>query len=108
MDQLVPATNANKEKLARWAMAVSPRNSADIITVLELAFKQQPDLIFLVTDGDFDDNQGVIDWLTKHNNKLQIRINTIGLDRDAAEGPERVLKQIAKQNGGVYSKRKAE
>jgi len=78
------------------------RGSTDPIPGLELAFKQQPDLIYLLTDGDFPDNAAVLKFIREHNvGAHKAKINTIAfMDHGAAY--EKVLQDIARENDGVF------
>ena len=75
------------------------------IPALELAFKQQPDLIYLLTDGDFPDNEAVLSRIHTLNKSGHVKINTIAFvnDRDTDKAFIDLLKQIAKESGGVYN-----
>ncbi len=103
-DVLIPASAENKEKCAKFVESVSPRAQTNPIPALELAFKEKPQLIFLLTDGDFDDNDAVVKWIAEHNKDHKVKINTIAFITSASEDPEKVLTKIATDNGGVFKK----
>ena len=71
---------------------------------LELAFKQKPQLIYLLTDGDFPDNKAVLDRIRNLNKEKMVRINTIVfIDvTNADKAIVELMKQIASENGGVF------
>src|SRR3982750_1671149 len=58
--QMVPASPDHKQKLFAFLNGVTTAGATDPIPGLELAFRQQPQLIFLLTDGDFPDNNAVL------------------------------------------------
>jgi hypothetical protein len=103
-DQLIMATPDNKTRADRFLDTIIPRAETNPIPALQLAFRQKPDLIYLLTDGDFPHNQAVLDCIARYNQGKRIRINTIafvgGRDKDM-EFTE-LLKQIAKESGGTY------
>ncbi len=103
-DVLLPANAENKEKCSKFVEGVSPRAQTNPIPALELAFKEHPQLIFLLTDGDFDDNEAVAKWIADHNKDHKVKINTIAFITSSSEDPEKVLSKIAKDNGGIFKK----
>src|SRR5260221_71789 len=68
-----------KLKYEKYLTDVRAAGSTDHVTSLELAFKMKPQLIYLLNDGDFEDNKKVLDKI----NSLQaaanpkVKINTI-------------------------------
>ena len=78
----------------------------DPIPALELAFKQKPQLIFLLTDGDFPDNNAVLSRCRELNKDHTVKINTIAFVGDSDNDVEfmKVLTDIAKENGGLFKK----
>ncbi len=99
--ELLPANAFNKDKCSKFVEAISARNTTNPIPSLEVAFKQHPELIYLLTDGQFDDNEVVVKWIADHNKDHKIKINTIHYVT-SAEDPKAVLTKIAKDNGGVF------
>jgi hypothetical protein len=103
-DGLVQANELNFEK-ARQFLDKQEAYPTDPIPSLDLVFKFKPtpEVFYLLTDGDFPDNQQVIDCLRTHNPRGpgRIRVNTIAYI-DHGETYEKVLAQIAAENGGVY------
>lgn len=102
----------------RW-MPVSPETCAsasefvqslatsgwdDPVPALRYAVGQHPDLLYLVTSGDFSDPNGVASLLRQINTGHQTKVNCIhfssGNSSDAVVR-ERLL-AIARENGGVY------
>src|SRR5205823_5033758 len=101
---LTPATVENKSLVSPFLEKTSPHGQTDPIPGLQKAFDQHPQLVFLLTDGDFPDNDLVIKWIAEHNKDHKIKINTIAYISDAGEDPEKVLRTIAEKNGGVFKK----
>lgn len=98
---LLPALAENKRKAERFLQDVHPTGPTDPIPALELAFRQNPELIWLLTDGDFPDNAAVLAFIRQRNKGGKVRINTIAfVTRD--DGYEKVLRAIAEENGGQF------
>ena len=102
---LAMATPDAKLRADKFLETVTPRAETNPIPALELAFKEQPDLIYLLTDGDFPDNDAVLSKIRQLNKNGRVKINTIAFvnDRDTDKAFIDVLKQIAKESGGVYN-----
>ena len=103
-DQLVLATPDKKREAYKFLDSVSTSGSTDPIPGLELAFKQKPQLIYLLTDGDFPDNKAVLDRVRSLNREKTVKINTI-VFVDASNAEKTIIdlmKQIAAENGGVF------
>jgi len=101
---LVMATPQNKVRATNFLEGVTPRGPTDPLPALELAFQQRPELIFVLTDGDFPDNDAVLKRIRELNRQKKVKINTIAFvgegDNDTAFIS--LLKQIAAENGGIY------
>jgi uncharacterized protein with von Willebrand factor type A (vWA) domain len=104
--QLVMASPDNKRKAYDFLQNVSTAGQTDPIPALELAFKQKPQLIFLLTDGDFPDNAAVLARVRALNAEHTTKINTIAFVSDTDNDKEfiNVLTTIAKENGGLFKK----
>jgi hypothetical protein len=98
---LVQGLTKQKRRAAEFLNDVIPSGATDPLPALELALRQQPDLIWLLTDGDFPDNEGVLKFLRQRNPNGKVRINTIAFV-DRGEGYEQVLRQIAAENRGEF------
>jgi uncharacterized protein with von Willebrand factor type A (vWA) domain len=102
---LVAATPENQRRFSTFLQMVTTKGDTDPIPALELGFQQHPQLLYLVTDGDFLDNKMVLAKLRALNKNHQVRINTIALvnkdDKDVDF--KNVLKTIASEAGGTYS-----
>jgi hypothetical protein len=102
---LVMATPENKLKATNYLEdKVTPRGETNPIPGLELAFQQHPDLIYLLTDGDFPDNNAVLKRIQELNKTAKIKINTIAFVGEADTDTEfqKILQQIATESGGQY------
>jgi hypothetical protein len=104
---LVPATPEVKRRTAEFLDRTSAANETNPLPALQLAFKQNPDLVFLLTDGDFPDNKAVTDAIAQLNPQRKVKVNTILFVANKAAEEENkafagVLKQIAAENGGLF------
>lgn len=97
-NDLISATTENKAKAVEYLQKVVAQGKTNPIPALEIAFKGKPDLLFLLTDGEFPDNKLVTDWIKAHNADKKIHINTLAL----GGGGEKVLREIADDNGGKF------
>jgi hypothetical protein len=103
---MLMASPDNKRKAYDFLENVTAAGSTDPIPGLELALKGRPQLIYLLTDGDFPDNDAVIKRLKELNKGIGAKINTIafvsGRDKAADQSFEKVLKQIADDSHGIF------
>ncbi len=101
----VNATPGNKAALKRWAMRISKDRGRAPYDPLRFALELKPDVIFLLSDGEFP--QGIEDLL-KEENKVE---NLFGeshpisivhtISYHSKEGESR-MRRIAEQNKGQY------
>ena len=104
-DFAVAATAANKQAFARWASKIQMDRGKAPYEALEFAINLQPDVIFLLSDGEFP--QRIEDHLQELNHSENLFglstqsciIHTIGYH--SREGEER-MQRIAQQHGGQY------
>jgi len=102
---LVMATPENKLKATTFLEdKIVPRGETNPIPGLEVAFKQKPELVYILTDGDFPDNAGVLKRIRELNRDKKVKINTIAFvgEGDTDTDFMKLLKQIADENGGTY------
>ncbi len=107
--RLVAATEDNKASACMFLQEVQPGGQTDPVPALERAFavlsqtaEHRPGkVLFLLTDGDFPDNQEVLDTIAQLNRRKTVMINTILFGRRTPEA-ERVMAQIARENRGEY------
>jgi len=104
--QLVKATDRNKQLAFDFIDGVIPQGETDPSKALERAFEVKSELIYLLTDGEFD--KAMVGLLHRLNGDRRITVHTIGFwawrSRGDAGPPsgEAVLKTMADQNGGNY------
>jgi hypothetical protein len=105
MGGLLLATPDNKRNAFRFLDNVTATGQTDPIPAIQLAFRQKPDLIYLLSDGGLDDNlrtnKEVTDELDRLNPGHKVRINTIMFDGYEQEA-EAVMTRIARDTGGKY------
>ena len=97
MRRLVNATDRNKQLAFEFIDGVIPQGETDPSKALERAFDVKPELIYLLTDGEFD--KAIVGLVKKQNAGGQVTVHTIGFLYSMGE---QVLKQIAEENGGNY------
>jgi hypothetical protein len=95
--RLVEATERNKQLAFEFIDGVIPQGETDPSKALERAFAAKPELIYLLTDGEFD--RAIIDLVKRLNPDKQVAVHTIGFLYKLSEA---VLKEIARENGGEY------
>jgi len=95
--RLVNATDRNKQLAFEFIDGVIPQGETDPSKALQRAFAVKPELIYLLTDGEFD--KAIVGLVKKLNADGQVTVHTIGFLYRIGE---RVLKQIAEENGGNY------
>jgi len=104
---LVLANQANKTKAGEFLQTLSLASNSDPMPGIRFAFQQKPQLIYLLTDGSFPDNQAVIEECKKLNAGKQVKINTIAFfspNKDPADRKlcEDLLRTIAADSGGLF------
>jgi len=93
---LQPALPLNQNQYLRWAATVRAQGDTDPREALSYALRLRPDIIYFLTDGDFQ--HSVVQDLKKLQQK-NVDIHTFAFgNRDA----EDLLKAIASANGGEY------
>lgn len=102
---LLPVTPETKQKAFNFIDAVRPVGTTDPIPGIQHALRSQPEVIFLVTDGDFPDNVHVIDTLRRLNKDGKTGINTILFqsgDNAPTDTSVQMMEQIATENRGSF------
>ena len=109
LDQsLLFATPESKRRAIQWLETITTTGTTNPIPGIEQAFRNRPQLIYLLTDADFPDNTAVRTAIQRLNRDRQTKLNTIifvsggGAD-DASQSFIDLMKQLAKDNGGVFS-----
>ena len=95
--RLVSATVQNKEKVYKWIDNVVNQGQTNPEKALMRAIKLKPELVYFLTDGDFD--RKIIFTLRRVNEDKRVKINAIAFVHRPAEIR---LQQIARENGGSY------
>ncbi len=96
--KLVYATEENKQKAFAYLDEVVPGGQTDPRPALERALKYEPELIYFMTDGEFE--KTVLDRLRRLNKDAKVKINTYAFLNNVGE---QLLRQIAQENGGRYT-----
>ena len=107
--RLVPATDRYKEDVATFLETIRAEGKTDPIPALLRAFDvlAQADpskpgkVIYLLTDGVFPDNQAVLKAIRARNADKGVIIHTFLYGNKPPEA-EKVMKDIAAENGGKY------
>jgi len=95
--RLVNGTERNKQLAFEFIDGVIAAGETDPSKALERAFDCKPDLVYLLTDGEFD--RAIIDLVKRQNVGGKVTVHTIGFMYKTGEA---VLKQIADDNHGNY------
>jgi len=97
------ATLDNKRDAFDAIKAVVPSGQTQPLDALKRALAYKPDVMFLLSDGDFgDDNKRIIQTIKQLNASHHTKINTILFVYDTMGEGERVLQEIAHANRGTY------
>ena len=103
---LVAATSENKRKAIAWLEEITTSSTSDPIPGLEVAFRSRPELLYMLTDGDFPDNAAVLARIEKLNPGKQTRVNTIAFVTSSEDETSRsfidFLTRVAEQNRGQF------
>ncbi len=91
-----PGGPEGNEDLFRWTANIAADGNTDPHAALMLALSLQPDVIYVLTDGQF--LMGVVRDVTRANT-YGVQIDTISLGDDIGS---KVLVELAKKNGGEY------
>ena len=105
-DGLLLASNDNRRKTRQFLEDFSPSGQTNPLPALKLAFAQKPELVYFLTDGEFNNlvsYEEVLSEMARLNPGRRVRVNTISFGSHDAEAEE-VLKRIAQENGGVYKR----
>ncbi len=95
--KLVPATEENKRAAATFVNRQFAEGATDPSDALAKAFRNNPAVIFLLTDGDFD--PAVRDQIRLLNREKKVKVNTICF---LYRTGEELAMKIAAQNDGQY------
>jgi hypothetical protein len=103
-DGLVMARPEAKLKAHAFLADVSLSADSDPIPALRAAFQGKPELIYLLTDGEFPNNEKVLAEIGRLNQSKETRVNTIAFGDEGEEDAPYVetLRRIASENGGRF------
>ncbi len=93
--KLERADSAAKKKTRKQILSVEAFDGTDPTNAIRTAIGLQPDVIYVLSDGEFD--AGMAEAVTEMNHQTGIVINTIGFQIDSMS-----LRQIAEDNRGEY------
>ena len=109
--RLTPANKRHKVEAADFLDGIkTAEGSTDPVPALTRAFevlkaadpKKGGKLIYLLTDGVFPDNEKVIRTVNEMNKTRSVLLNTFLYSTQPDPLAEKVLQQLAKENGGRY------
>jgi len=101
--RLFAATLQNKRRAFAAIKRIFPSGQTEPIDALRKGLAYRPDVLFLLSDGDFgEDNQRIMQIIRKKNKDLKTTINTILFVYDTMGDGERVLRSIADANKGTF------
>jgi hypothetical protein len=107
-DALIAATPENVQRGKAFLEKLTARGSREAIPALTLAFAQKPELIYLMTDGDFPSNDALLKKVRDLDNPAQsgppVTINTIAFitEKDTDTDFMTTLTEVAKSTGGTF------
>ena len=97
--ELLPATRENKKKLNKWLRTVEICLGGRLIDAVEKASTLDPELVFLLSDGDIRSPR-VMEQLTKPE-AWPFKIHTLGMGARSKQHAENLVR-IAQANEGGY------
>lgn len=101
--RMKPATLANKQHAFAAIGRIVPSGQTEPVAAIRLGLGYKPDVLFLLSDGDFgEENKNIVRTIRQFNRNRQSTLNTILFVYDTMGEGERVLRAIAESNGGVY------
>lgn len=101
-ERLIYATDDNKEAAKNFIASMTPAGGTDHERALLAAIKSRPDVIFLLTDGDPKDDISAaqLERITRTSGPIQINVIQFGIGPESSRGNR--LKELARQNVGLY------
>jgi hypothetical protein len=95
--RLVSAIRAHKDNFFEFLKQVTPGGGTEPANAMERAFNKEPDIIFFLTDGEFD--PALLERMRRWNREEKVRVFTIAyVSRDGAE----LLEKIAREHNGEF------
>lgn len=101
---LMVASPTNKTQAFSWIGRAASAGSTNPLPGIRLAFAQQPELIYVLTDGfdNVDSFEAVVNEFRRLNPGRKTRVNTILIRSSDDQQLEQVLRRIATDAGGVF------
>jgi hypothetical protein len=103
---LVPATSANIARLRSWLLTIKTGMSTQPAKSVRFALSLDPDAIYLLSDGDFEEHDPTLELLYEENRERVggtleplVVVHTLSFGR---HGNVDRLRDIASENGGRY------
>jgi hypothetical protein len=99
----------NKKKVTDFIQSITPRGETYAIEAIREAFRQKPQLMFLLTDGAFEGEGSakIIEEIKRLNADRKVHVNTIlllgkrsELDETEMKAVRTAMQQISDENGG--------
>jgi type II secretory pathway pseudopilin PulG len=97
---MLPATPDNVNSLRAWINSQDPQGGTNPSPALTQAFEQEPDVVWLLSDGEF--SRRVNQLVTDMNPGRTVRINTLGFGTRWYYGSQS-LRRLATENGGSFT-----
>jgi hypothetical protein len=105
------ATPRNKTAVFGFLDHLEFRDGTNPLPAMAEAFREKPQLVYLLTDGDFDnpDSSVVLAKIDAMNKDKTVRVNTVLLlqtkaEEQANQSFEAIMTKIAQDNGGTFKK----
>jgi hypothetical protein len=100
---VVPANAGNKLAACTFAKRYNCGGNTKGLPAIRAALQRNPDVMYLVTDGDFDDSDAIISTIKSMNGDGFTKINVILVSGAAKHDPagHKFLTRIAEENGGT-------
>ena len=106
-DELVVANPANKQKVRQFIDQFQVvGKGTNPLPALQAAFAQKPQLVYFLTDGEFNNVVGydqVLAEVRRLNADKSVKVNTIAFMSEDAKAEE-ALQKMARENGGRFVK----
>jgi hypothetical protein len=102
-EQMLPATIDSKREAFKAIKRIFPSGHTEPVDAVRLGLTYKPDVLFLLSDGDFgENNQQVVRLINQKNKHKTTVINTILFVYDTGGDGDRVLRAIADANKGTF------
>ncbi len=101
--RMMKATIDNKREAFDQVKSVQPSGRTEPEDAVSRALRFEPDVMFLLSDGDFGEyNEAVIGLFKEKNRRGRTIVNTILFIYDTGGDGGKTLRKIAKMNNGTY------